>query len=91
MTHHENEGIIDKIKHALGMGNDHDDAEEHDHAEHDHAEHDHGAASAVDPALTSHDAPEGANRPAGPDFGADDASRGSIADPATVDTDRRDP
>ena len=33
MTHHENEGIIDKVKNALGMGSDDHDGD--DHHQHD--------------------------------------------------------
>ncbi|MEO6579349.1 MAG: hypothetical protein ABIO99_10700 [Candidatus Limnocylindria bacterium] len=90
MTHHENEGLIDKVKNALGMGGDHDEGHDHNDDRHDHAGHDQGTVSAVDPSPTAHDSADVANRPAGPDFGADDTSGGSIADPATVETDRRD-
>ncbi len=98
MTHHENDGLIDKVKNALGMGDDHDEG--HDHDAHDHDAHDNDAhdpaghdpatASTVDPSPTAHDSADASNRPAGPDFGDDDTTRGSIADPATVDSERRD-
>jgi hypothetical protein len=65
MTDHENEGIVDKIKDALGIGADDDLATTPDRADLD-ADRPEGWAG-VDDALGGTE-----NRPAGPDYGADD-------------------
>ena len=60
MTHHENEGIIDKVKNALGMGSDDHDGDDH---------HQHDSETPID--LGSTDVTTDVeNRPAGPDYGA---------------------
>ncbi len=58
MTHHENEGIIDKVKNALGMG----------HDDHDDDHHEHVAETPIDLGAT-HTGTDVENRPAAPDYG----------------------
>jgi len=67
VTEHRDESFIDKVKGALGMGSDDKHA--------DHA-HDHPAGSgAAEGHAPSHDGPaDTINRPAGPDYGAADAT-----------------
>jgi hypothetical protein len=81
MTHHSDEGPIEKIKDALDT-DDHDDHSGHDHGAHGHShDHDH------DDEALSGDRPSGwagvdealggtENRPAGPDYGAGSTVRG---------------
>ncbi|MEO5986969.1 MAG: hypothetical protein ABIW50_05145 [Candidatus Limnocylindria bacterium] len=80
MTHHENESIIDKVKNALGMGDDEHEGHDHGPGEHDH---DHDTTS-----TTAAAAGDVENRPTGPDYGAStsdaDLESGSVADPATT-------
>ena len=72
MTDNRDESLIDKVKNAFGIGGD-----EHDH-DHDHGDHEHmvgagaGAGSTVE-----RDLGDPMNRPAGPDYGADDTRFGS--------------
>ncbi|MCA1572208.1 MAG: hypothetical protein LC798_18245 [Chloroflexi bacterium] len=82
MTHHDDEGPLDKIKDALDMDNDKEDrAATHDALDSDRS----SGWAGVDEALGE----DVENRPAGPDYGAGDVNSTSgrgVLDP-TLDTD----
>ena len=69
MTDHRDESLIDKVKNAFGMGDDHHDHDE-DHGHHEPAV-DAGAGAG---ATFERDLGDATNRPAGPDYGASDVT-----------------
>ena len=77
MTDNRDESLIDKVKNAFGMGDDHRDHDD-DQGSHDHAV---GAGAGVGGTF-DRDPGDVTNRPAGPDYGASDVGSdvGSVDD-----------
>ena len=81
MTDNRDESLIDKVKNAFGMGDDHRDHDD-DQSAHEHTV---GAGAGVGGTF-DRDVGETTNRPAGPDYGASDVGSADDAGFGTTET-----